>query len=112
MSRRPIRHTIDFGGLDPNDDEFASIEAFVEYLWDDDREEFDWRELNCLNARTQKTNRAIRRELESWDLKLAKRPHEKTHRGFRTSSHDRWFGPGSCPTHGGSGWAQIIGQAD
>jgi len=32
-------------------------------------------------------------------------------RGFKTSSNDRWFGPGSSPTSGGSGWQQINGLA-
>lgn len=32
-------------------------------------------------------------------------------RGFKTSSNDRWFGPGSSPTSGGSGWEQINGFA-
>ena len=108
---RLLRHTIDYGGLDPDDDEFASIEDFVEYLCDDDRTSFDWRELNCLNARLRLTNRVIRRKLESWGLTLAERPHGRQHRGFRSNPHDRWYGPGSCPSHGGSGWSEITGMA-
>jgi hypothetical protein len=37
------------------------------------------------------------------------RAKERRIRGFTTSSHDRWFGPGASPTHGGSGWEQING---
>ena len=33
-------------------------------------------------------------------------------RGFRTSSNDRWFGPGSDKMHGGSGGASIQGFVD
>jgi len=108
---RPLRVTIDFGGLDPADDEFASVEDFVEFLWDDDRTEFDWRHLNCLASRTGKSNRALRQELEGWGLKLAERKRPNKTRGFQTSSHDRWYGPGSSPTHGGSGWEEITGMA-
>lgn len=111
MNRRPIIVTVDFGGLDPEDAEFESVEALVEYLVDDDRTEFDWRELNCLSERTGKANRILRRELEAWGLTLAAREGERTVRGFNSNPHDRWFGPGSCPTHGGSGWEEITGMA-
>ena len=39
---RALRVTIDFGGLDPTDDEFASVEDFAEYLCDDDQTEFEF----------------------------------------------------------------------
>lgn len=32
-------------------------------------------------------------------------------RTISSNSHDRWSGPGSCATHGGSGWEQISGFA-
>jgi hypothetical protein len=32
-------------------------------------------------------------------------------RGYRSSSNDRWFGPGSSPTCGGSGGDSITGMA-
>lgn len=32
-------------------------------------------------------------------------------RTISSNSHDRWTGPGSCATHGGSGWEQISGFA-
>jgi len=111
MTARPLRVTVDFGGLNPDDSEFDSVEDFVEYLEDDDRTEFDWRHLNCLSARLGRSNRSLRQELEEWGFTLAPRRHEKAHRGFRSNPHDRWHGPGSCPTHGGSGWKQIVGQA-
>jgi len=44
-------------------------------------------------------------------LEVKDRPFDKKIRGFKTSSNDRWFGPGSCSTHGGSGWTQINGFA-
>ena len=82
---RPINVTVDFGGLDPADDEFASVEAFVEYLCDDDRTSFDWRHLNCLSDRTGQPNRLLRRALESWGLTLEERRPERRVRGFDRS---------------------------
>jgi hypothetical protein len=108
---RPITVTIDYGGLDPSDGEFASVEDFVEYLCDDDRTEFDWRHLNCLSARTGRSNRALRQELQGWGFALAERKAPKRVRGFNANPHDRWYGPGSCKTHGGSGWSEITGMA-
>jgi len=111
MTRRPIRVTVDFGGLDPEDSEFDSVEDFVEYLMDDERTEFDWRHLNCLSSRTGISNRALRHELEMWGFTLAERRPEREARGFNSNPHDRWYGPGSCKTHGGSGWEEITGMA-
>ncbi len=108
---RPLTVTIDFGRLDPDDSEFGSVEAFVEYLVDDDRTEFDWRHLNCLSSRLGRSNRTLRQELEGWGFTLAPRRKERSHRGFHANSHDRWYGPGSSPMHGGSGWEEITGMA-
>ena len=44
-------------------------------------------------------------------LDIGSRALPKSVRGFTTSSHDRHYGPGSCKSHGGSGWAQINGFA-
>lgn len=84
--------------------EYKSVEAFVEFVIDDERSEFDWEDLQYLNYRTRQTVQAIRAELESYGLKMQVREPERQVRGFTTSSNDRWFGPGSCPTHGGSGF--------
>ncbi len=97
--------------IDPTDPEFETVEIFVEYLIDDERDSFTHVELNCLNRRLQRPTREIRRELEDYGLKLILRAKERPVRGFSANSHDRWFGPGSCPTHGGSGWGQIGGFA-
>ncbi len=111
MTARPVTVTVDFGGLDPDDGEFASVADFAEYLIDDDRTDFDWRHLNCLSARTGNSNRTLRRELESWGFTLAKRNKPRAHRGFDSNDHDRFYGPGSSPMHGGSGWEEITGMA-
>lgn len=100
-----------FGNLDPNDDEFESIETFAEYLMDDERTEFTHVELGCLNRRLGLVTHTIRKELESYGFTLKHRAKEQSFRGFSTSSHDRWYGPGSSKSHGGSGWEQISGFA-
>jgi hypothetical protein len=83
--------------------EYRSVRDFVEHLLDDGREEYSHEDLEALNYRLRLPVREIRAELGDWGLRLAVRPPVRRTRGFRTSSHDRWFGPGSCPTHGGSG---------
>lgn len=97
--------------IDPNDPEFESIETFVEFCIDDERSEFSHEDLQALCFRTQSSSCKVRAELESFGLVLAKRQPERRVRGVRTSSHDRYYGPGACKTHGGSGWEQINGFA-
>ena len=84
--------------------EYESVELFVEYLLEDDRDTFTAGELVGLSKALGRTTHDVRSELEGYGIKPAGRAHEKHVRGFTTSSHDRWFGPGSCPTHGGSGF--------
>jgi hypothetical protein len=100
-----------FGNLNPDDDDFVSIEAFVESLLGEDEIQFDWRHLQCLNFRLGLRVQLIRQELESYGLTLADRSKDRHIRTFGSNPHDRWHGPGSCPTHGGSGWAQIVRRA-
>jgi hypothetical protein len=101
-----------FGGYDPDEYEFSSIEEFVESKIDNEESEFNFGEMNCLAHRLSKSTTAIRLELSEWGLTLEHREFEHTHRGFTTSSHDRWYGPGACKTHGGGGGSAIIGMAD
>jgi hypothetical protein len=97
--------------LNPRSPEFKTIETFATYLMDDEREEFTHDELIALNASLRKPVAEIRAELESYGFKLAHREPEKKVRGFKSSSHDRWFGPGSTPTHGGAGIDTSTGRA-
>jgi hypothetical protein len=95
--------------LKGNSPEHASVEIFAEYLLDDERDTFDHNDLALLGESTHKRRGDLRRELESYGFRLAKRESEKSVRGFNSNSHDRWYGKGSCRTHGGSGWEQING---
>jgi hypothetical protein len=96
---------------DPQAPEFESVESFIEYLCDDDRTEFTHGELAALNARLHVPTRLLRRELEGYGLTLRGQAHEVQVRTYLSNPHDRWSGPGSSPTHGGSGWEQIAGMA-
>jgi hypothetical protein len=95
-----------------NTPDFTSVEEFVGYLLDEDRFTFTFEEAaGIAEALGQSVPTYVIRELKGWGLTMVPREPEKRVRGFQTSSHDRWFGPGSSPTHGGSGWEQITGFA-
>ena len=84
------------------DNEHRSVAALAEYLVDDERTTFTHEDLSLVNEATGLRIQEIRAELEGYGLTLAARAVPKRVRGFTTSSNDRWFGPGSCPTHGGA----------
>jgi hypothetical protein len=89
--------------------EHESIEAFVEYMVDDEREVFTHADVNAIAQATRTSHHKVREDLEKYGLRLACRNNEKNVRGFSSNPHDRWYGPGSERTHGGSGWEQING---
>lgn len=82
--------------------EYKSIEAFVEHCVDDDRFWFSHEDLEALNYRLRRPVAQIQADLAAWGMRRAERPVGRHVRGFQTSSHDRWYGPGSEPTHGGA----------
>lgn len=91
--------------------EHETIEAFVEFCMDDERESFTHEDLGELAYALKRSRSKVRAELESYGLRLEARAPEKQVRGFTSNPHDRWYGPGACRTHGGSGWEQIQGFA-
>lgn len=91
--------------------ELASIEAFAEYLIDDDRTTFTLADCQALGVSIRLSNQKIRLALESYGFKFIPPEHGRTVRGFTSNSHDRWYGPGSAATHGGSGQTNIAGFA-
>jgi hypothetical protein len=91
--------------------EHASVEDFVEYAMDDESSTFTHVDLGHIAARTRQSRCVVRKRLEGYGLSLELRDNEKRVRGFSTSSHDRWYGPGSSKSHGGSGHEQIAGFA-
>lgn len=93
------------------DTEYSSVEDFVQYCMDDDRTTYTTDDLIQLADALDGAPRLLRRELAGYGLTLCPRAPERRVRGFTTSSNDRWYGPGSSPTHGGSGGDQIEGWA-
>jgi len=91
--------------------EHTSVEAFVQFCMDEDRTEFTHVDLAHLSYTLHSSPSKIRVELEGYGLRLAVRPNEKKVRGFTTSSHDRWYGPGACKTYGGCGIDPHTGRA-
>ena len=91
--------------------EFESIENFAEFLADEDRTEFTAAELMELSAGVRKTSMACRKALESYGFRLATRLIPQSIRGVQSNDNDRWYGKGSSPSHGGSGWEQVNGFA-
>lgn len=94
-----------------SDPEYMSTDEFVEFCMDDDRETFTHVELRALALNTRCSGSAVRKVLESFGLSLEERANVKRTRGHTTSSNDRWYGPGSSKSHGGSGHEQIRGWA-
>ena len=92
--------------------ELQSIDAFAQYLFDDDRETFTLLECQNLGSHIHLSNSKIRRVLESYGFRYIKPEHGKTVRGFTTNSNDRWYGPGSSKTYGGGGGSSIINLAN
>lgn len=98
--------------MTPQDEpEYASVEALAEFLMDDNRDSFSVEDVIKLAECTQGSNLKIIHELKAYGLKMVARQPVRVVRGFKSNSHDRWSGPGSSPSHGGSGWEQIIGFA-
>lgn len=91
--------------------EYESVEAFASFLMEDERTTFSLDDVLKLAENTRTSNPKIIHELKGYGFTMEERKPEKQVRGFQSNSHDRWYGPGSSPTHGGSGWEQITGMA-
>lgn len=72
--------------------EYKSVLDFVQFMIDDEREEFDHNDLTALNYRLEKPVGEIKQELESYGLKLKGRPIEKKPRGFKSPDLNRYQG--------------------
>lgn len=88
--------------------EYVGVVEFALFCEEDDRTHFTHEDLAALNYRTGTRVSVLKAELEMLGLTLAHRANEKRVRGFTTSSSDRWFGPGSCKTHGGAAYTSMM----
>lgn len=92
--------------------EQESVEAFVSFLLEDERVNISFQEAEELaEAMGFSCPTNVIRELRAYGVTVGERPVARHVRGFQTSSNDRFYGPGSSPMHGGSGWEQISGFA-
>lgn len=90
-------------------DELTS--AFTDDKLANDETSFTFKEAEALAAEAEIHVSTVVLRLKGRGLDYVGREVPKKVRGFNTSSHDRWYGPGSCPTSGGSGWELISGFA-
>jgi hypothetical protein len=88
--------------------EYATLEDFVEYMLEDERYRYTYRDLQLLSESLKLSIPKVRAALDDWGLKLATRPKEQEVRGFSSWDNNRWAGN---PGAGGSGWEQISGFA-
>lgn len=70
--------------------EYNSLEAFVQFLRDDDREHFGAEDLQKLNRKLRVSIPQLCRMLGERGLMLAPRPHVRRFRTYGDNPHDRW----------------------
>lgn len=100
-----------FGDLDPEDPDLQTVETFVEACMADNVTTFNWQHLSAISWNLRTSRAKVRAELEGFGLQIIERPSPRRVRTCKDNPNDRWYGPGSSPSHGGSGWEQIEGFA-
>jgi hypothetical protein len=88
--------------------EHESVETFVEFCMDDERETFDHTDLEAIAFAMRTSRSKVRSALEGYGLRLEERPKERRFRTVNSNPHNRWEGN---PCGGGSGWEQVLGFA-
>lgn len=91
--------------------EHESVDAFAEFLVAEDRDSFSFIEAEVVAQGLKVATYVVIHGLKDYGFIYEGRTSEKRVRGFRSNSHDRWYGPGACKSHGGSGHEQITGFA-
>lgn len=89
----------------------AAVEAICEDALDNDQTSVEYTEIEAVAEEVGLHVTTLIGMVKALGLRVGPREKVKEVRGFTANSHDRWHGKGSCPTHGGSGWEQIIGFA-
>ncbi len=89
--------------------ELASIEAFGEFMFDENRFEFTFAEAVELARALGVHESYVIKGLKAYGFWMDVREEVKPVRGaVFARDHDRFFGPGSMNSHGGSGWEQVL----
>jgi hypothetical protein len=91
--------------------ELENVEAFAEFLMAEDRVSFSFVEADSIAQGLKVATYMVINGLKSYGFGYEGRASEKRVRGYTTSSHDRYWGPGAMKSHGGSGHEQITGFA-
>lgn len=87
------------------------VRIFVDEKLADEVTSFCFAEADEIAAAAKIHVSAVIARLKEEGMTYTGREVPKKTRGFKSNSHDRWSGPGSCATHGGSGWEQVNGFA-
>lgn len=88
-----------------------AVETLVEQTLADELTMVPFQECESLSMTVGLHVGSIVAMVKEYGLAVGPRSVPRSVRGFKTSSHDRWYGPGACMTHGGSGAEQITGFA-
>ncbi len=88
-----------------------AAEVVAQEMVDDERSSFTFEEATEVSEDVGVHVSTVIKLLKSYGFAYVERPVAKHVRGFTTSSNDRYFGPGSSKSHGGSGHEQIAGWA-
>lgn len=91
--------------------EHENVEAFAEFLLAEERTSFTFAEADLIARGLKIATYKVIEELKAFGFQYEGRNEPKRVRGYTTSSLDRWYGPGSSKSHGGSGHEQIQGFA-
>ena len=90
----------------------AAIVEFSNDKIDDDTLEFTFAEAEALAFELgYSIATPVIRALKAIGMEMVERRPERRVRTISCSSNDRFFGPGSIKSHGGSGWEQVSGFA-
>jgi hypothetical protein len=88
-----------------------AVTNLVEDLLGDDETTAPWASLDEIAKDIGCATYAVIQEARKQGLTVGERGVPRKVRTISSNSHDRWSGPGSCATHGGSGYEQIAGFA-
>lgn len=87
-----------------------AADTLVEDALADERTEVTFAECEAMSRRVGIHVATLIKAVKLLGATVGPRESEKRVRGFTSSSNDRWFGPGSLPTHGGAGFESKLGK--
>lgn len=88
-----------------------AVETLVEETLADELTTVPFQECESLSMTVGIHVGSIVAMVKEYGLAVGPRSLPRVVRGFKSNSHDRWYGPGSSKTYGGTGEEQITGFA-